>query len=40
MPWLFPFVPLILEPRALTFVQSLPKPPAHLDNKALSLIAP
>ena len=35
-----PFVPLIYEFKARTGVQSLPKPPAHLDSIALSRIAP
>ena len=39
-PWLFPFVPLMYEFIALTGVQSLPRPPAHFDKRASSLIAP
>ena len=34
-----PFVPLMCEPIARTFVQSLPNPPANLDSSAFSLMA-
>ncbi len=35
-PWLLPLVPLMCAPVALMFVQSFPRPPAHLESAALS----
>jgi hypothetical protein len=36
MPWLRPLVPLMRAPVARTLVQSLPRPPAHLESMASS----